>query len=158
MQYHSFLTRLGAVLAISTLLGASARAEQSPQGWWLDATGKAGILIAPCGSQLCGKIEWLRQPLDSAGKPKTDIHNPDVSLRPRLVCGLTMLGNFVPDNSGGYTGGWIYDPSSGNTYKSNMHVADDGTLHVRGYVGVPLFGRSEIMTRPGTPLTPCAPG
>src|ERR1700757_960314 len=95
-----------------------ARADETPQGWWLDATGKAGVLISPCGAQLCGRIEWLRVPLDSAGKPKTDIHNPDAALRARLVCGLTMMGGFVPDGDGGWHGGWIYDPSSGNTYKS----------------------------------------
>jgi uncharacterized protein (DUF2147 family) len=156
-----FITHL-AGLAFAFLFGlagmTAAKADTSPEGWWLDATGKAGIVIATCGPTLCGHIEWLRQPLDAAGKPKTDIHNPDATLRPRPVCGLAILGNFTPDGSGGWTGGWIYDPDSGNTYKSKMHIAADGTLHVRGYIGVSLFGRSEIMTRPASPLTPCVPG
>lgn len=153
-----------AVLALFFLGAAGARADQAAAaqdatGWWLDATGKAGILIAPCGSgQLCGNIEWLRTPLDAQGKPKTDIHNPDESLRPRLLCGLQILGNFTQDDDGSWKGGWIYDPSTGKTYKSIMHVAADGTLRVRGYIGIPMIGRSEIMTRPAMQLQHCAAG
>jgi uncharacterized protein (DUF2147 family) len=146
------------VIALSCLGVSAARAAQSPEGWWLDSSGKAGILIAPCGAQLCGHIEWLRTPLNAAGQPKTDIHNPNAALRPRLLCGLAMLGGFSSDGAGGWQGGWIYDPETGNTYKSIMHVAADGSLRVRGYIGFPLLGRSEIMTRLATPPRPCAAG
>ncbi len=144
-------------LVLMVLTPALARAADLT-GWWLDATGRAGIFIAPCGGQLCGHIEWLRTPLDEAGRPKTDIHNHDPAARVRPLCGLAMLGGFVPDGQGGYTGGWIYDPASGNTYKSNMHEAPDGSLHIRGYIGIPLFGRSTVMTRPASAFTPCAGG
>lgn len=150
------LTALLAVLAFAVLGISAARADNSPEGWWVNSNGKAGVLIAPCGAQLCGTIEWLRQPLDAAGKPKTDIHNPDASLRSRPDCGLAILGGFTPDGNGGWHGGWVYDPESGNTYKSNMHVGSDGKLHVRGYIGISLLGRTEIMTRPAAPLQTCA--
>ena len=157
-----FLTALS-VISLFFLGAAAARADQpataqSVTGWWIDQTGKAGILISPCGNELCGKIEWLRQPLDSAGKPKADIHNPDAADRSRLICGLTMLGGFTEAQNGSWKGGWIYDPDSGNTYKSKMHVGADGKLHIRGYIGIPLIGRTEVMTRPATPLKNCAAG
>ncbi|WP_162173872.1 DUF2147 domain-containing protein [Acidocella facilis] len=145
-------------LAAGALLGAPASAQPSPQGWWLDQTGKAGIEIAPCGADLCGKIEWLRAPLDAQGKPKTDIHNSNAALQNRPLCGLPILGRFTPDGPGSWKGGWIYDPENGKTYKSVMHLAPDGTLHVRGYVGIPLLGRSETWTRLPAPPTPCAGG
>jgi uncharacterized protein (DUF2147 family) len=151
------LTALFAVLTFVFLGVSAARADTSPEGWWINSSGKAGILIAPCGAQLCGHIEWLRVPLDAAGKPKTDIHNPDASLRSRPDCGLTILGGFTEDSDGSWHGGWVYDPESGNTYKSNMHVGDDGKLHVRGYIGISLLGRTEIMTRPATLPQPCVP-
>lgn len=149
------------ILAIVAFMGfaAPAVADSSPLGWWEDQTGKAGILISKCGADLCGKIEWLKTPLDSStGKPKTDIHNEDVALRGRKLCGLSILGDFSPDGDGGWKGGWIYDPEGGKTYKSVMHMAADGTLHVRGYIGIPLLGRSEVWTRPATKLTPCTEG
>ncbi|MDE2239650.1 MAG: DUF2147 domain-containing protein [Rhodospirillales bacterium] len=135
---------------------APALAQGAPEGWWLDQTGEAGILISPCGADLCGRIEWLKAPLDAAGKPKTDIHNTNAALRARPVCGLQILGGFAPAANGGWHGGWIYDPKNGKTYTSVMHLEADGTLHVRGYVGIPLFGRSEVWTRPATAPTPCA--
>jgi len=144
------------VSAVVFLGVSAARADTSPEGWWVTADGKAGILVAPCGAQLCGNVEWLRVPLNAAGKPKTDIHNPDASLRSRPDCGLAILGGFTPDDGGAWHGGWVYDAESGKTYKANMHVGDDGKLHVRGYIGFSLLGRTEIMTRPAAPLPPCA--
>ena len=151
------LTALLTILAFVFANTSTARADTNVQGWWVTADGKAAVLIAPCGAELCGNVQWLRVPLNPEGKPKTDIHNPDVSLRSRPDCGLPILGNFTPDGDGGWHGGWIYDPESGHTYKSNMHVGDDGKLHVRGYIGISLLGRTEIMTRPPAPLQPCTP-
>ena len=143
--------------ALAWALGAPpAVAQNTPLGWWLDQTGKGGILIAPCGGQVCGRIEWLKVPLDAKGKPKTDIHNPDPALQRRPICGLKMMGGFMPDGSGSWTGGWVYDPNAGKTYKGVMHVTADGSLSLRGYVGIPLFGRSEVWTRPAAALPLCA--
>lgn len=160
MQEIAFKRHAKILLAVAGFcwFTAPALADSNPTGWWMDQSGKAGIVISPCGGDLCGKIEWLKVPLDSQGKPKTDIHNGNEVLKSRPLCGLAILGNFVPDADGGWKGGWIYDPEGGKTYKSVMHVAADGRLHVRGYVGIPLLGRSEIWTRPATPLTSCAGG
>ena len=162
--FKNFLARLTFILAVVPAVAClawavPARAQsQDVQGWWVDGSGKAGIFISPCNGQLCGKIEWLRVPLDKAGKPKTDVHNDNPALRPRLLCGLPILGGFKPGNDGSWRGGWIYDPESGNTYKSVMHVGEDGKLHVRGFIGITLIGRSTVWTKPATPPTPCTGG
>ena len=153
-----FTLVMGLFLAVSGTAMAQSNNANSPMGWWLDQTGKAGIFISQCSEGLCGQIRWLRDPVNANGTPKLDIHNKDVSLRDRKVCGLWMLGQFVPDGPDSWKNGWIYDPASGKTYKSVMQLASDGTLHVRGYVGIPLFGRSEIWTRSAKPLTPCTGG
>lgn len=146
----------GLFCAAGPALAQQMSASQGVMGWWLDQTGKAGILISQCGSKLCGKIEWLKKPLNENGTPVLDIHNDNAALRSRKVCDLTMLGNFTTDGHNAWHGGWIYDPASGNTYKSVMHLGADGRLHVRGYIGIPLFGRSEIWTRPTAKLTLCS--
>ncbi len=46
-----------------------------------------------------------------------------------------------------WTGGEIYDPNSGNTYKGTMRLIDRNTLKLRGYIGISLFGRSDTWTR-----------
>ena len=43
--------------------------------------------------------------------------------------------------------GWIYDPNNGNTYSCEMTLIDHKTLKIRGYIGITLFGRTEIWTR-----------
>jgi len=137
-------------------LKAQAQAQAAdPTGWWVDGSGKAAILIAPCGAHLCGKIDWLAHPLNPQGQKKTDIHNPDPTLQSRFLCGLQILGNFTQTGPASWGNGWIYDPEGGKTYKSKMKLPGDGTLSVRGYIGIPMLGRSETWTRPATTPTPC---
>ena len=47
-----------------------------------------------------------------------------------------------------YDGGEILDPADGKVYKSKLTVRDGGRkLDVRGYVGVPMLGRSQVWLR-----------
>lgn len=51
-----------------------------------------------------------------------------------------------------YTGdnrwdGTIYEPKSKNTYQCYLKLNDDGTLKVRGYKDISLFGKSQVWTR-----------
>jgi uncharacterized protein (DUF2147 family) len=142
------LVGLAALIAAGFGIRAAAAAE--PTGWWLDQSGRAGILIAPCGDKLCGTIRWLAEPLDPAtGGPKLDRKNSNGAERGRPLCGLKMLGDFVKaEDPGEWTDGWIYNPEDGQTYRSQMTLERDGTLRVRGYVGIPLLGKSQIWSRP----------
>lgn len=146
-------------LALALSKPAQAATTTTLDGWWLDGTGRAGIRFERCGgagTALCGSIHWLRHPITRAGLPEADILNKDERLRGRRVCGMPLLGGFVADTPGHWSHGWIYNPDDGETYRSTMTLADDGTLHVRGYVGIALFGKSEIWTRPAAALQPCA--
>jgi uncharacterized protein (DUF2147 family) len=129
-------------------------------GWWIDGSHRGAILIKPCGDQLCGSVEWLKIPNDPAtGKPKTDYKNGDPALRSRPLCGLQLLWGFVHASDPTlWEGGKIYDPESGNTYNARMILKPDGTLDVRGYIGIPLLGRSETWVRPTEELTACSAG
>ena len=45
-------------------------------------------------------------------------------------------------------GGAILDPDNGKIYKARMRLTDNGrTLIVRGFIGIPLFGRSQTWSR-----------
>lgn len=135
-----------AALAPATLLllAAGVRAE-SPVGMW--ETGESHIEIYRCGDLLCGRIAALDEPLDADGKPKTDANNPDTALRTRPVLGMDLIAGFSRKSDTQWVKGRIYDPHDGKTYKCKMTLQKDGTLKVRGYVGLALFGKSVAWTR-----------
>ncbi len=149
-------------IARFSLLGACLAAPQALAagpgltGMWLDQSGRAGIDIEPCGASVCGTILWLKEPLTAEGKTKLDIHNPQETLQGRKICGLTMLYNFVPDSDGGWKNGYIYDPATGKTYNSNIHLSADGTLSVRGYMTYTFLGQTQVWKRPPAALPRCS--
>lgn len=116
-------------------------------GEWLTAEGKARVLLFKCGEEVCGKIVWLKEPMKN-GKETVDDKNPDLALRGRPVTGLEILRGFQFDGEDEWTGGKIYDPESGDTYSAKLVLQEDGRLKLRGYVLIPLLGRSEYWTRP----------
>lgn len=141
-----------AVVAAAVGLGAMiATADQGPSavGVWLADNGKSHVQIAPCGDKLCGTVTWLKDPNGPAGKPLTDTNNPDAALRTRPIIGLQLLQGLVADDSGPgqWEGGTIYDPQTGKTYQCTLTLQDPNTLRAHGYVGVAMFGRTQVWTR-----------
>ncbi len=155
---------LGAALVISATLFAGRALAASAVGLWTTEGGKSVISIAPCGPALCGRIVWLKQPYDKSGKPKRDSHNPVKAERMHPVLGLEIVSGMKPDpeEPGQWRHGRVYDPESGDTYKAEMRLDGADTLKLRGYIGIPLFGRSTTWTRTATiapePPAPSNPG
>ncbi len=148
---RTFLLIITSLAVLCLLTGATARAQDSTNakkvlGEWLTAGGTSKIEIYKEGTEFCGRISWLKEP-DKDGKPKVDEKNPDEKLRSRPLLGLVILRGFSFDGEDEFTGGKIYDPKSGNDYSAKMTLKDDHTLDLRGYVLVPLFGRTETWTR-----------
>ncbi len=139
------------ILPITILLAAApgVALAASPVGVWLTKNGRSHVQIYDCGGKLCGKIVWLKEPNDKNGKPKVDSKNPDKAKRSRKLLGLNILYGFVKDtNEANYwTSGRIYNPEDGDVYRCTLTLRKDGTLRVRGYVGVPMLGKTQIWTR-----------
>jgi uncharacterized protein (DUF2147 family) len=115
-------------------------------GTWLTTDGKARIEIFPCGDLYCGKIVWLSEPFEN-GLPKRDKENPDEELRGRPILGLVLMSDFRYEGDATWSGGRVYDPESGDEYQGKMSLKDSTTLDLRGYILLPLFGRTERWTR-----------
>lgn len=141
MRHISFLLL---ILAIS--FTGFAQNKDAIVGTWINATGEAHVNIFKKGDKYFGKISWLKAPKDEKGNVKTDLKNPDVSLRSKPILGMEMLKDFVYDD-GRWTDGKIYDPKSGKTYSCNMNIKSNGELNMRGYIGISLIGRSETWKR-----------
>jgi uncharacterized protein (DUF2147 family) len=118
--------------------------EQAIIGNWINAEGDGIIEITLAKTKYVGTIIGTPDPIHNGRK---DIKNPDQKLRDRLLEGLTILKGFSYQEENLWSGGTIYDPNTGKTYKCKLSLNDDGTLKVRGYVGISLFGRTEVWKR-----------
>lgn len=118
-------------------------------GNWANPTGSV-IQIYRCGANLCAKLIAIRA--DASTRVDTD--NPDPALRHRPLCGLKIGTGFKPSGPDRAEGGRLYDPESGKTYTGSM-TRDGNKLKLRGYVGIPLFGRTEVWTRAPDSVPAC---
>ncbi|MDP6345916.1 MAG: DUF2147 domain-containing protein [Alphaproteobacteria bacterium] len=129
-------------------LAAGGAAAADAVGVWATEGGKSHVQIMPCEDKLCGTIIWLKEPLNDEGEPKHDANNPEEEMQARPILGLPLLTGFVPNGEAGvWDDGEIYNPEDGETYSCTLTLVDDDTLKVRGYVGLPLFGKTQIWTR-----------
>jgi uncharacterized protein (DUF2147 family) len=145
-------------LAVLAWIARPAAAQElSAFGRWLTEDGKGVVEMYPCGAELCGKVVWQSEPLDAHGAPHTDAMNPDEKLRFRLVCELQIVGGFKRKSAAEWQDGWIYDPQSGKTYTAQLKLRDPATMDLRGYVGIPLFGETQVWTRDNRNRPSCAP-
>ena len=142
-------------LTIVSLALASSGWAATPVGLWYAEGGAARVAIEPCGETLCGRVVWLRSPLDEDGCELRDRRNPEPALRDRLIVGLEVLRGLSPRSDGTWSDGRIYDPGSGNTYTCVARLESENRLRLRGYLGIPLIGRTTTWIRVGTEQQTC---
>jgi uncharacterized protein (DUF2147 family) len=144
------------IFAAFLVLAATVQADESSVvGRW--ATDDSILEVSPAHGTLSMRVVAMKDPLylenedpGPPGAPRRDVNNPEPALREQLILGLELLSGYK--YSKGKWQGRIYDPESGNVYKSTMHV-EDGELKMRGYIGLPMFGRTQSFL----PASGCAP-
>jgi uncharacterized protein (DUF2147 family) len=68
-------------------------------------------------------------------------------LRTRPLKGLENLRGFQYAGDGKWENGNVYDPKTGNDYSCEMTLVNPNTLEVRGFIGISLFGRTDVWKR-----------
>jgi len=137
------LTTLFFFLLLSAGASSALPAQEITGTWWTEAKDTLIQISADANGQLAGKIV-------SGPKPdEMDVHNPVANLRHRPLLGLVILHGFVKEAPLSWKDGQIYDPESGKTYKAIIWLKknDIDHLSLKGYVGIPLFGRTSQWTR-----------
>ncbi|HET6804208.1 MAG TPA: DUF2147 domain-containing protein [Frateuria sp.] len=117
-----------------------------PQGVWL-MDSKVAVQIFDCSNLLCGRILWLQIPRDPQGQLDRDKNNPDPTLRPRRLCGLTILWGLHSTGPDRWEGGWFYNPDDGKTYNVSAELRSPDLLVARIYRGIRLFGETKTLHR-----------
>lgn len=126
---------------------AFANSPDAIVGVWKNGEGTGLVQIYKKGEKYYGRIVWLQVANNPDGTPRTDVNNPEEGLRKRPLKGLENLRDFVHKGGNVWEEGRIYDPKSGNDYSCEMKLVDDNTLEVRGFIGVSLFGRTDVWKR-----------
>ncbi|MDE1891471.1 MAG: DUF2147 domain-containing protein [Betaproteobacteria bacterium] len=91
--------------------------------------------------QLVGKVILIYPEQEHDSNPVCDKCKGVNHNRP--VLGMTILWGFSLHNG---QEGYILDPETGNVYHATLTLQHNQLL-VRGYIGIPLFGRSVIWSR-----------
>ncbi len=135
------------LLFLLTTVTAWANNPDAVLGVWKNGEGTGMVQIYKKGDKYFGRIVWLKVVNDEMGKPRTDINNPEENLRSRPLKGLENLREFVFKGDNKWEEGRIYDPKNGNDYACEMKLVDENTLEVRGFIGVSMFGRTDVWKR-----------
>lgn len=78
--------------------------------------------------------------------PRPDTENDDPKLRSRSIIGIVLMWDLRYDD-GEYEDGSVYNPEDGNVYRVDAKLVGPDRLEVRGYLGISLFGQTQVWTR-----------
>lgn len=139
-------------LAGGLLVIGQAFAQATPVGLWKtfddDARREKSLVrIAESDGVLSGRIERLLDPEDG---PDPVCEQCSDERRGKPVLGMLILRNVRKrnDDAGVWEGGDILDPDDGQLYRVRLRPIDAGRrMEVRGYLGLPLLGRSQTWLR-----------
>lgn len=143
---------LGVLLSVTLLLpvGLVSAAQVTPVGLWKTLDDNSGqprglVRIREVNGQFEGKIEKGFPKPGETEPPKCE--KCEGARRNQPVIGMTILWGLTRQGDE-YQGGEILDPESGKVYRAKMKLLEGGKkLEVRGFLGVSLFGRSQIWLR-----------
>lgn len=141
-------------LSVAVITSTAAHAAE-PRGRYLTASGNFEVELARCGAALCGRVSKVIAN-HSMSRPGEAMQAADA----RDPMGLQLLSNFVvDDDTAAEPTQWrgdIYNRENGKTYSCLMSLDERGDLVLRAYVGLPLFGKTQVWQRLGGPAS--APG
>ena len=139
-------------LAFAFASGFAAAQAASPAGLWKtvdDKTKKEKSLvrIVETNGVYTGKVEKVIDPdapKDATCKDCTD------ERKDQPIVGMTIIRNMKQSYSDKtmFEGGDVLDPNNGKVYSAKLTLVDGGKkLDVRGYIGMPMLGRTQTWTR-----------
>lgn len=128
------------IIAFTTNVKAQTN-ENAILGRWESDKKDVRLEFFKSGNEYQARLLWGNQIVESDSKTsKKDAKNPDKNLRSRNIIGIISVTGLKWDDDE-YTGGNIYNPPSGDTYKCKVWIKH-GKLNLRGYMGFSLLGQT----------------
>jgi uncharacterized protein (DUF2147 family) len=114
---------------------------------WIMAAALA-LFAVPASAQQSGVMGTWLTASGVAPEAATDYRNENPALRGRKVIGMPPIWGFkATSDPNTFESGQIYNGENGKTYSANISLQPDGKLRLRGYVGSPMFGETQLWTR-----------
>ena len=137
------------VMVIASTATQAGTDAPTADGIWrqVDESGKVGALVTITheGDVFVGRLSRLF--IDPGDDPNPVCANCPGDKHNQPFLGLVFIDG-MKQSGLDYNGGTILDPETGDIYKAKMSSSADGKkLTVRGYLGLSIFGRSQIWTR-----------
>jgi uncharacterized protein (DUF2147 family) len=138
-----------AFVLVSTFAAAQA---SSAAGLWKTVDDKTNkdkslVRIVETNGVFTGKVEKFLDP-DTAKDAVCKDCSDDRKDKP--ILGMTIVRNMKQsaDDKAVFEGGDILDPNNGKVYSAKLKLVDNGAkLDVRGYIGLPMLGRTQTWIR-----------
>lgn len=146
MRDLTFRLRIACALVVCSFSLAVSGAE-TIEGVWLNEDGDGWIELRITDGELRGVIAGSPDDPQRLRPPRLDVENPDPAKRHRELFGMQILYGFRMETADRWSGGRVYDPNNGNTYRGTITLVNESTLRLRGFIGLSLFGRTEVWTR-----------
>jgi uncharacterized protein (DUF2147 family) len=128
------------IAACLVLIGLVAPAG-AQEGRWLTESGNLEVEIAPCGEALCGTVARV-----VANRSMSDSSAAMEPADKRPALGMKILSDFKPSGEKQWTGE-IYNRENAKTYRCRMTLVAPDQLEIRGYILLPLIGKTQIWRR-----------
>ena len=125
---------LVATFLLTVLTPAACAQGPAPVGRWKTEDGGGIIDVRACGQVLCGVIVGLSD-WPANGDVKRDWLG-------RPQCHSILLAGLKLRDDGRWHG-TVTNPENGRVYSAEVWVPADGSLRLRGYVGLPLLGSTQ---------------
>jgi uncharacterized protein (DUF2147 family) len=137
------------VLVPQYVMAQTNEPETKPTGLWTNQKQTVVVDIEQCrdDGSLCGRVVWLKKPYDKDGNLKRDHYNPKPEQRDRGLCDLEILSGFSYIGGNRWENGRIYNPEEGQTYRASLELISEDEIRLRGYVLLPVFGKTQVWER-----------
>lgn len=101
------------------------------------------VKITKNGNGYRAQVIWVENLKMPDGSIRTDVKNPDKSKRNVRADQIVLIDKVTYDaDDEEWSGGKIYDPTNGKTYRVKLWFDSDKVLKMRGYVGI-FYDTSE---------------
>lgn len=138
------------ILGSSAAMSAAPVDQFSPTGYWQQVSDEfqqpqSIMYISENNGVYEGKV--VAGFLINQKPPRELCDNCPNTFQGKRILGMTIMWGYT--QKGNYWGnGRILDPNQGKIYRSTLSLGNAGQeLYVRGYLGIPLFGRSQTWHR-----------